>query len=206
MKRFNATASYSLLQGSMWAFYAILLGYSSSFLYSCGFGDGQISLVLGIATAISCVLQLGLSELISRIPKLTLYRVLLFLGGLILLSSFAMTDKSRGALAITGLAAGCAILQALPAMGNAVGIVSMDNGSPIIYGVSRGIGSASYSLLALITGQAVGKFGSDSIALIAIADAAVFIISVLWFHYAGEIQADSPKEEKEDDREVFQTF
>ena len=69
MKRWKATASYAVLQASMWAFYAIIVGYSSSFMYSHGFTDGHISIVLGITTALSCVTQLVLAELIARLQK-----------------------------------------------------------------------------------------------------------------------------------------
>ena len=50
MKKWKATASYAVLHASMWGFYAIIVGYSSSFMYSHGFTDGQISIVLGITT------------------------------------------------------------------------------------------------------------------------------------------------------------
>ncbi len=196
MKKITSTASYSLIQGTMWAFYAILLGYSSNFLYACGFTDGRISLVLGAATAVSCVLQLGLAELISRIRRLTVFKVLIVLSILMIAGSAAMLWDNFGVISVAGLAICCALLQAIPAMGNAIGIQALDRGSTMNYGISRGIGSASYSLMALLTGQIVSSFGEHTIAVIAVINSVLFLLGVIWFHFAGEMPGDTEPTEK----------
>ena len=199
MKKWKATASYAVLQASMWGFYAIIVGYSSSFMYGHGFTDGQISIVLGITTALSCAAQLLLAELIARLPKLTVYRVLLVLTGLLLACAVLMRMQATAA-AITGLGMGLVLLQALPAMANSIGMDSIEQGSPLDYDIARGIGSGGYSLLALLTGMMVSRLGVQVLWLLTLVDSLVFLGSVLWFHRAGEITAP-PKERVKEKRE-----
>ena len=198
MKRGNATASYALLQASLWGYYAIIVGYSSSFMYDHGFSDGQISIVLGITTALSCALQLSLAELIARFEKLTVFKTLLVLGAALLVCAGLM--RAPGAVpAVLGLGMGLVLLQVLPAMGNAIGMDSIAQGSPVNYDVARAIGSGGYSVLALLTGQLVSKLGVDILWVLTLADTLVFLGSVLWFHYAGEIAGkpqQRPREKK----------
>ena len=202
MKKGNATASYALLQVSLWGFYAIVVGYSSSFLYSCGFRDGAIGIVLGVATGVSCLLQLVLAELVSRIRKLTVFRVLVALSVLMLLSGALMSAR-QVALGVTGIGLGLTVLQVLPAMGNAIGMESIAQGSPVNYDVARGIGSGGYSLLSLLTGQLVSRLGVEVLWMLTAANTLVFLGSVLWFHFAGEITGTGAAREKDSTKGSF---
>ena len=199
MKRWKATASFAVLQASMWGFYAIIVGYSSSFMYSHGFTDGHISIVLGITTALSCVTQLVLAELIARLQKLTVYRVLLVLAGLLLVCAMLMRMEATAA-AIAGLGLGLILLQALPAMANSIGMDSISQGSPLNYDIARGIGSFGYSSLSLVTGMLVSRLGVDVLWVLTLVDTLVFLSGVLLFHYTGEVTAP-PKERVRQKRE-----
>lgn len=185
MKKFQATASYTLIQAMMWGFYAILLCFTSNFLYEFGFQDSQISLVLGLATAASCALQLGIAELVSRNPKWRLYRVILVIAGVMAVCCCAMLTGFPPA-AVGGLAVCCALLQAIPALGNSLGMDAIEKGSPTSYSLARGFGSLSYSILAWLTGSLVRSFGAKVLPVIALAGLVVLVIGVLWFHRAGE--------------------
>ena len=196
MKKWKATASYAIMQASLWGFYAIIVGFSSSFMYGQGATDGQISIVLGITTALSCAAQLLLAELIARIPKLTVYRVLLTLSGLLLACALLMGVEST-APAITGLGLGLILLQVLPAMANSIGMDSLSQGSPLDYDIARGIGSGGYSLLSLVTGMLVSRLGVEVLWVLTLVDTLVFLGGVIWFHRAGEITAPSKERVKE---------
>lgn len=199
MKKWKATASYAVMQASMWGFYAIIVGFSSSFMYSHGFTDGQISIVLGITTALSCAAQLLLAELIARTPKLTVYRVLLVLSVALLACALLMSLKAT-APAIMGLGLGLVLLQVLPAMANSIGMDSLNQGSPLNYDIARGVGSGGYSLLALVTGMLVSGLGVEVLWVLTLADTLVFLGGVIWFHHSGEISAP-PKERVKEKRE-----
>lgn len=195
MKKGSATASYALLQASLWGFYAVIVGYSSSFMYYHGFSDGQISIVLGITTALSCGAQLSLAELIARFEKLTVFKVLLALGAALLVCAGLMS--ARGAApAVLGLGMGLILLQVLPAMGNAIGMDSVAQGSPVNYDIARAVGSAGYSVLSLLTGLLVSRLGVGILWVLTLGDTLVFLGSVLWFHQAGEIAPKQRLREK----------
>ena len=202
MKKWSATTSYALVQVTLWGFYAIIVGYSSSFMYRHGFTDGQISILLGITTAVSCALQLGLAELIVRLEKLTVFRVLLAVGLALLVSGGLMGLEQKTA-AVAGIGLGLTVLQLLPGMANAIGMDSIAQGSPVDYGIARGIGSGGYSILSLITGQLVRRLGSDVLWGLTLGNAVLFLASVLWFHRAGEIAGTAPVKQREKGRQGF---
>lgn len=202
MKKGNATASYALLQASLWGYYAIIVGYSSSFMYKHGFSDGQISIVLGITTALSCALQLSLAELIARFEKLTVYKTLLALA-VALLACAGLMSASGAVPAVLGLGMALVLLQVLPAMGNAIGMDSIAQGSPLNYDIARAIGSGGYSVLSLLTGQLVSKLGVGILWVLTLADTLAFLVGVLWFHRAGEITGKAQQQAREKQKGGF---
>lgn len=186
MKKLHTTAAYTLLQMATWGFFAVPMGFASNFLRAHGFQDGEISLLLGLATGTSCLLQLGAAELISRLRRLTPYRVLLVMGALILTGALAMLNPWHGWLAVGGLAVCCAVLQGIPAMVNAMGMGAIRSGSPTNYSVARGVGSLSYSLVAILAGRLVTKFGVGAIGVMVMAVAAMLLTGAVWYHLVGE--------------------
>lgn len=192
MKKFAPTISYGLLHGSMWSFYGILLSFSSNFLYAFGFSDGQISLFLGLVTGVSCLLQLLLGELVQRIPKLKVYTVLLIMGTSMIAAGFAM-GTGLPFLPVAGLALGCCLLQALPAMGNAFGMDAIARGSNTNFGIARGCGSIAFSLIALLTGQLVSSIGVTAMAILTCVNGAVFLLGVVLYHFTGEAGLPEPE-------------
>lgn len=181
-----ATASYAVIHSATWGFYAVLLVYSSNFLYNYGFADGQISLFLGLATLASCVLQLVCAELIARLKRLQTFHVLLAMA-LLMVAGSAMMLSGSLLPAVAGLWLDSVLLQAIPAMTNAIGMDAIAHGSPIRYGVSRGIGSGGYSLLALLTGQLVQRLGTGAVAAVALGTSVAFVAGALWFRRAGDV-------------------
>lgn len=192
MKKWNATASFALIQISTSGFYAGVLGYTSNFLRHHEFQDAQISLLLGLATALACFLQLGLAEMISRSKNLSVFHVLICMGILMLFGSAAMLTGGCRFLAVCGIWICCAILQAIPAMANAIGMDSIEQGSPTDFGIARGCGSFSYSVYALLTGNMIERFGIVSVAVICMVVTVFFLISVVWYHFCGEIRNIQP--------------
>ena len=185
MKKIAPTLTYGLVHGSMWSFYGILLSFSSNFLYAYGFTDGQISLFLGLVTAASCGLQLLLGELVQRIPKLTVFGVLLAMGGSMICAGLAMGTELP-LLPVAGLALGCCLLQAIPAMGNAFGMDAIARGSNTNFGIARGCGSIAFSLIALLTGYLVSSMGVTAMAMLTCANGTVFLLAVVLYHLTGE--------------------
>lgn len=187
LRKISANAAYMLLQGTTWTFYAICLCFSSNVLYHYGFSDSRISILLGIATALSFALQIVLAELVSKLPKLKVYGVLLTLGLLMLAGNLLMLIPGVHAwAAVAAFALACLILQMLPSFANAMGMAAIEKGSPTNYSLARGIGSLSYSVVAYLTGIAVRERGTGMVPAFGAVCAALFVAATVWYHVAAE--------------------
>lgn len=188
MKRFRATACYGLLQAMIWGLYAVLINFSSNFLLGNGFNSSGVSLVLGISTAVSIVLQLFLAELVSRHPKFRLYLLLLVVGAVMLAGCGAMLLPGVSTvLAVVGFSVCCALLQTLPAFGNSIGMDAIEKGAPINFSLARGIGSVVFSATSYLAGMLVGSHGFRMVPAMAAVGVAVLLLSVVGVHFTAEV-------------------
>ena len=193
LRKWNATASYALLQSATWGFYAIILSFSSNVLYDFGLTDSQISLFLSISTAISFLSQLAIAELVSRRPKVQVWRILLVLSSAILAAALLLLlPEVNAGIGITAFALSCMILQIFPSLANAAGMDAIKRGAPTVYSFARGMSSLAYSLLALITGILVRRFGTRMVPLLTAITAAGMILATLWHHHAAEKNLPAP--------------
>lgn len=186
LRTWNATAAYALLQGATWSFYAVLLGFSSNLLYDYGFSDSRISLLLGIATGISFLLQLALAELTSRFPRGKVYRVLVAFGAVMLAAMGILLLPGKQAIGVPAFAAACLVLQMIPSFTNGLGMDTIQQGAPTNYSLARGIGSLAYSALAYVTGMLVRRWGTGMIPVLGAVLAGALIVSAVWYHIAAE--------------------
>ena len=200
---FHATAAYALLQITCWGFYAINMGFSSNVLYGHGFTGGQVSILLGLCTAASFVLQLVLAEWIANRPGIRLWAILACLGGVMILCNLLVLVPGFPWI---GLAYGvvCLNLLMLPSFINAVGMDAIKRGSAANYSVARSIGSLGYSILAYATGVLVRGWGIRMVSLMGALCAGMLVISAVWFHFAGEKGLPAPAAlPKQEERKGF---
>lgn len=197
---FNATAAYALLHIVCWGFYAVTMGFSSNVLHGFGFTDSKISVFLGICTALSCIAQLVLAEVVSQ-GKCKLWKILTAMGGLILVGNLLLLLPGvPRAGAELGLGLAVLLLLLLPALVNAVGMEAIHRGSPTNYSIARGIGSLGYSALAFATGTLVRQKGLHMVAFMGALCALALAVGAVWYHMAGEQNlcdpVAEPKQEK----------
>lgn len=186
-QKYNATAAYTMLQIATWGFYAVILSFSSNVLYDFGFLDSQISILLGISTAVSFVMQLAAAELVSRRPGIRVFGIMAVLGCVMILGNLVVWMPGMPAwLAIGAFAVACMILQMLPSLANAMGMDAIKRGSPTNYSIARGMGSLGYSVLAYVTGILVRSRGSRMVPVMGGACAVILTVAVVWYHFAGE--------------------
>lgn len=186
-QKYNATAAYTMLQIATWGFYAVILSFSSNVLYDFGFLDSQISILLGISTAVSFVMQLAAAELVSRRPGIRVFGIMAVLGCVMILGNLVVWMPGMPAwLAIGAFAVACMILQMLPSLANAMGMDAIKRGSPTNYSIARGMGSLGYSVLAYVTGILVQSRGSRMVPVMGGACAVILTAAVVWYHFAGE--------------------
>lgn len=186
-QKYNATAAYTMLQIATWGFYAVILSFSSNVLYDFGFLDSQISILLGISTAVSFVMQLAAAELVSRRPGIRVFGIMAVLGCVMILGNLVVWMPGMPAwLAIGAFAVACMILQMLPSLANAMGMDAIKRGSPTNYSIARGMGSLGYSVLAYVTGILVRSRGSRMVPVMGGACAVILTAAVVWYHFTGE--------------------
>ncbi len=187
LNRWNATAAYAMLQIVCWGFYAITLCFSSNVLYGYGFSDSHISILLGISTAVSFVMQLTMAELLAKCRKIKVWVVLVIIGIVMVLSNLlAWLPQVPVAVAVVFFGLACALLQTMPSWTNAIGMDAIKRGSPTNYSIARGIGSLGYSILAYVTGMLVGRHGFRMVPVVGGICAFALITAAIWFHLAGE--------------------
>ena len=181
MKNLQANASYSVFHATMWGIHAVIMSFAANFLASQNLQDYQISIVLGLAAALSCVLQVVIGELVSRIPKLKLYMVTLIIGSIMFLSMGAMLLDHPVAV-VGGVTIACTLLQLVPGLCNSLGMDAVAHGAPVTYSIARGIGSLFYALSACFIGVLVDLKGEITIPLVSMILCLGLLGSVVWFH------------------------
>ena len=187
LSRWNATAAYAALHIMCWGFYAVTLCFSSNVLYGYGFSDSQISMLLGVCTGLSFLLQLVLAELLSKHPRIRVWGLLITIGAAMAAGNLAVwlpnVPRSLG-IACFGMC--CMLLQTLPSWTNAIGMDAIKRGAPANYSIARGLGSLGYSVLAYVTGILVREHGYRVVALVGGICAVILAAGSVWFHFAAE--------------------
>lgn len=151
---------YALIQIMLWGGYGVIICYCSNFLKSMDFHDSHVSIVMGTASALAIVIQLGLAELLQKIRAFTTSGVIAGQGAVILAAGILMLqNKGITAVAVLGIGVGCVALQTLPSLSNSLATESEQAGYPVNFPVARGMGSLAYSVFSFIIGRLIGSTG-----------------------------------------------
>ena len=187
-RKIKATAAYSLVQIGTWAYYAVILSFAGNYLKEHGFTDSGVGLLLGAAAAVSFVLQILFAELVSRLKRLTMYTVGIA-SAVVMAACSAAVLSDMTVLAIGCYFIACSLLQALPGIGNTIGMEAIEGGSPTAYSVARGIGSLGYSIFAYVTGLLVASMGIRMVSYLGLVVSAIMLAGL--FLYSSEIRTGS---------------
>lgn len=203
MKKLQANVSYSLIHASMWGMYAIIFAFAKPFLEKQNLSDIMCSVVLGTTAAASVLLNVVISELVSRIKKVKLFTVTMVVCALILLGLGGMLANGA-ALVLGGISIVLSLLQLIPGMCNSIGMDAIAKGAPATYSVARGIGSLFYALSAFAAGKMAG-IGMDTIVILSGVLGVTLMIGVVWFHFCAEkgLSDAAEQEHKQTKKENF---
>lgn len=202
----KCTGTYALLQAATWSFYAIIMAFSSNVLYEYGYSDSAISLVMGLATALSVAVQVGSGEFLSRNRNLGVHTVLIMFGAALLSGGLVLLIPSlRPWVAAILFGMLCMLLQALPSLTNSMGMDSIRRGAPTNYSVARGMGSLGYSVTALLTGMMVRKSGIGSVYILTAVTAVVLMAAAFGYHRSVGTMETEQKADSEDASGAFFT-
>lgn len=159
------TALFSVLPLLTWGGFAIVVVYALNWFEACGLSGSIFGTVMSAVCVAAFLCQLGLGELISRVPSLTLKAALMGLGGLLLgvsaLLSLAPKLPTTPAVLLFALMATGVII--IPSLVNALGVAAPQSGYPVNYGVARSVGALGFAAASYLTGWLVNRFGAEVI-------------------------------------------
>lgn len=186
------TFTYALQQIMLWAQYGFLFSYANPYLTEqLGISDSGAGLILGLATAVSFLLQPVLAAVADRIdlnPRRICVAAALING----LSCFAVAMVPDWAVVFFAVA--CVTLQVLPSFSNAMGMEAMRSGWEINFAVARGIGSVAFGLSAKGMALLIKEFGNQSVVLGGTVIAVLFLITTLSFPKMGAMEKEKEGE------------
>ena len=158
----NLTFRYSLHQFAYWAASAGIISFATTFLLEKGFPSSRVGLLMACASLLSGVTQPTLAAVADRAKRCILSPLIIALTSICALC-FAL-------LLLDGLPAGvfallylCGVwsFDAMIPLLNSLHVHYTGQGYRINYGLSRAVGSLSYSLSALALGYVIQSLGPN---------------------------------------------
>lgn len=185
----SKTAQYALIQGLYWMSFCIIFAYASVYLLDKGFSNTAIGLLVGISGTISAVLQPLVGGMAGDGPgKVPLKRMIMSgcaLMVLVGLSLFLVSGNQMLTLVCYGMA--ITVLQVLTSLVYSLGMVCINRGERLDFGLARGLGSLAYAGISYVAGFMVASVGTEFIPA-SIAGLYGLMLAAVFFFQAGEMQ------------------
>lgn len=194
----SKTAQYALIQGLYWMSFCIIFAYASVYLLDKGFSNTAIGLLVGISGTISAVLQPLVGGMAGDGPgKVPLKRMIMSGCALMVLVGvclFLVSGNQVLTLVCYGMA--ITVLQVLTSLVYSLGMVCINRGERLDFGLARGLGSLAYAGISYVAGFMVASVGTEFIPA-SIAVLYGLMLAAVFFFQAGEMQAPAPGRGKE---------
>ena len=147
---------YNLLQILFWMSSCSVIGFITIFLQYKGLSNTQIGIVTGVASISSIALSPYLSSLIEKIKGLTIKKLFTIVYGYMFIAFLVLILFNLPALLVMILYTTlyCLSISIVPLL-SSICTNYLKEGKYINFGVSRGMGSVSYAISAVILGQLV---------------------------------------------------
>lgn len=194
MKPKSGTIVYASLQMILWGSFGITVNFAAKWFDAYQLSSSVYGVVMCVACVLAFACQMVFSDLVSRLPRMTLRGVLSGAGTAMLLSSLALlfgADAMPSWLKCALYAVPVLAIQAIPAFLNALGMEAERAGVRVRYGLSRGLGSLSYGLLAYLVGALIPLNGVRTVFIAQTALSVLMIVMVLVFPSLPKPQTDS---------------
>lgn len=171
MKRLqlNLQLKYTLVNIFFMAMGSVLCGFSTIFLQERGVSNTGIGLVRGASCILLILLSPYITTMVQRVKGLTTRKLFLVLAGILIVIVLLLLQEGMPINVVLVLYLGAMLLQAtvLPVLAN-LAMEYIQNGEKVNFGVSRGIGSLSYAVGAMVAGKAVERMGTQMIMYISL--------------------------------------
>jgi PPP family 3-phenylpropionic acid transporter len=152
----NAMLRYCLIQLLLWTQFCCCTSFAAVFMHGKGVSNAMIGVAFAIGNLLAFISQPMLSSVADRGKKITVTQMaILMYAAMFSLEAITLVAGLPVIVVTLIYALIFMIIQNTPVIANGLGIYYMDRGASINYGVSRGLGSISYSCLSLILGELV---------------------------------------------------
>ena len=155
---------YVSMQVPYWMGYSVLGTFTSVFLLSRDFTNGQIGTVLSLANLVATVVQPFLASFADRMTRIRLSQLAAGMALLLVLFSSILLVLPKAFLVIAFiyiLLYTCLVL--LQPLTIAIGTFFISRGYALNFGVARGLGSLAFAVAAAITGVLIERFSATII-------------------------------------------
>ena len=158
----NLTFRYSLHQFAYWAASAGIISFATTFLLEKGFPSSRVGLLMACASLLSGVTQPNLAAVADRAKKCILSPLIITLTAICTLcfALLLLEGLPAGVFALLYLCGVWSFDSMIPLL-NSLHVHYTGQGYRINYGLSRAVGSLSYSLSALALGYAIQSLGPN---------------------------------------------
>lgn len=158
----SKTAQYALIQGLYWMSFCMIFAYASVYLLDRGLSNTAIGLLIGISGSVSAILQPWIGGMAGDGPgKMPLKRMIMLGCSLMLLVGLSLFLVSGNqVLTVVCYGVGVTFLQVLTPLVYSLGMVCINRGEKLDFGLARGIGSLAYAGISYVAGFMVASMGT----------------------------------------------
>ena len=186
----NLTFRYTLHQMAYWGIAAGVVSFASAYLMQKGFAASTVGVLLAAGNLLSCGAQPFLADWADRaggniLKKMILVLTTLCAGCFVSILLLPLQGWMFGIVYLLGIFC----YDVMMPMMNAISVSYMNQGYTINYGFSRGLGSLSYALAALVIGKIMAKFGADWMILVSLGLMAAAVVMTLT--YPGMVEVET---------------
>ena len=188
------TLRYILLNATYFAAFCTIHACAAVYLLEQGFSNAEVGVLLAVANIVSAVVQPIAADIIDRPGWLTNRRFIMICVAIIGIGSLLLMFLHSSKIAVFIIYALIYMIQfAYQPVMTALCFEYQKAGADIMYGLARGLGSASFAVTSAIIGKAVEKNGVSLLLIVNIV-AMLFSTVLIFFFKKPENAASSDPE------------
>lgn len=151
---------FSEMFGTYWMSYCIITSFCSTFFLGNGYTNTEIGILVALANLLSVIIQPVAADFIDRSKHFTVLEVIEVMCVAVMgLELFTIVLHGRSIVMFVAYILFYSIHASLQPLLNSVNITLAHRNIIVNYGICRGIGSLSYSIMSLLTGTLLGIYG-----------------------------------------------
>ncbi|MBU5366594.1 MFS transporter [Enterococcus devriesei] len=180
-KQLKLNLQYIGMQVPYWMGYSVLGTFTSVFLLSRDFTNGQIGMVLALANLLAAIVQPFLASFADRMMRIRLSQLAAGMAALLVLFSGVLVLLPKEFLIVAVvyvLLYACLVL--LQPLTIAIGTFFISRGYGLNFGLARGLGSLAFAGAAAVTGVLIEAFSANIILFLLIGIFLFFMVITLF--------------------------